>query len=60
MNNYEKIKNYSIEEMAEFLGSKTICQRCEDFFGECIYGNTASNDVCIESMLNLLKSESEE
>lgn len=55
MTNYEKIKQMSVEEMAECLGTKTACDFCvtldED---DCV------NNKCIDNIKDWLESEVEE
>ena len=58
MTNYEKLKQMSIEEMAEFLAD-TICEEAGFF---CDYGEESNCDDCIAKTNNMqkwLKSEAE-
>ena len=57
MTNYEKIKNMSIEEMAEFIDSPTVdCERCAYYKnGKCL-----SDDDCKVGIQKWLESEAEE
>lgn len=41
--NYERIKNMTVEEMAEFLRKYTNCNFCNHFFGSVTCSNCKQN-----------------
>lgn len=59
--NYEKIKNITVEEMAEFV-KKDRCNFCDDYntsLNKCTYHRYCSNKTS-DDVLQWLQSESEE
>ena len=55
MTNYEKIKNMSIEEMAEFLDENMVCEFCERK-----EENICTGWNCREYIIRGLESEAED
>ena len=56
MNNYEKIKQMTVEEMAEYIDSFDACNYCNIGFEECVRTDTKP---CIEANKKWLLQEVE-
>ena len=56
MNNYEKIKNMTLDEMARFLYKITDCQECLADTDYCNYSCTR----CLKTLKQWLQAESED
>ena len=56
--NYERIKNMTVEEMAEFLRTKLACETCPTKC-HCIDDLVVNRDKCIRFIKIWLQSESE-
>ena len=57
MTNYERIKNMSVEEMAEFLCDNFECNICPAFDGN--YCPNSNIKICSKAMKKHLESEAE-
>jgi hypothetical protein len=57
MNNYEKIKQMTVEEMAVYMDSFNVCNYCNIGFEECVRAGT---EPCIEANKKWLLQEVEE
>lgn len=56
MNNYEKIKQMTVEEMAVYMDSFNVCNYCNIGFEECVRTDTKP---CIEANKKWLLQEAE-
>jgi len=50
MTNYDRIRNMSVEEMAEFLNDNYKCEQCD-------YHHKCCNGECIDGIKQYLESE---
>ena len=64
--NYDRIKNRSIDEMAEYIYLRDdeladrICKECESRSGGCRYGDTVTSENCIACIKRWLEAEATE
>lgn len=56
MNNFEKIKNMTLDEMAKFLFKRTDCQECLADTDYCNYSVTR----CLKTLKQWLQQEASE
>ena len=64
MNNYEKIKNMSLDEMAEFIKVATCTTTCSKYtqcfkYLTSVQINKQNDDLCTEGIKQWLQRESE-
>lgn len=60
MTTYDKIKNMTLEELAQFIGrihgSDIWCTQCTERYEDC-YNEETNQSHCVEFALEFLKSE---